>query len=46
MDVRGKESAKKKLMRRAWAGHVVKMGDEKLSMRAGVQKMEGKWKRE
>ena len=45
MDVGGKESSKKKLVRSTWAGHVEKMTDKKLAKRADAQKVEGKWKR-
>ena len=48
MEAGVKESVKKKLVRRRlkWAGHVEKMGDEKLANRADALKMEGKrgWK--
>ena len=44
MAVGMKESSKKKLARSTWAGHVEKMGDEKLTKR-DVQKVEGKWRR-
>ena len=39
-----KESSKKKLVSRTRAGFVEKMADEKLVMRAGSQKVEGKWR--
>ena len=41
-----KESSKNKLLRSTWAGYVGKKRDEKLAKRVGVQKMEGKWRRE
>ena len=40
-----KESVKKKLMKSTWAGHVERMGDEKLAKRADVQKVEGRCRR-
>ena len=42
-----KESLKKKLSRSrlAWAGHVVRMGDEKLAKSADAQKVEGRKRR-
>ena len=39
-----KESSKKQLMRSTCAGHMEKMGYEKLAKRAGAQKVEGKWR--
>ena len=38
-------SAKKKLMRSTWAGHVERMGDEKLAKREDAHMVEGKWRR-
>ena len=43
MEVEVRESSKKKLMRSTWAGHVKKMGANKLAKRAGARKVEGKW---
>ena len=42
-----KESLKKKLVRSRlkWAGHVERMGDEKLAKRSDTQKVEGKRRR-
>ena len=40
-----KESSKTKLVRSTWAGHVEKMGDEKLAKRTDAQKVEGMWRR-
>ena len=42
-----KESFKKKLSRSrlAWAGHVVRMGDEQLAKSADAQKVEGRKRR-
>ena len=40
-EVEVKESSKKKLMS-TWAGHVDKLGDEKLAKTADTQKVEGK----
>ena len=44
MEVGVKESSKKKLVRDTRAGHVDKMGNEKLAERADAQKVEGKWR--
>ena len=44
MEVEVRESSKKKLMRSTWAGHVNKMGANKLAKRADAQKVEGKWR--
>ena len=46
VEVGVKERFKKKLVRSSWAGHLGKMGDEKLTKRTDVQKVEGKWRRE
>ena len=40
-----RESSKKKLMRSTRAGHVKKMGANKLAKRADARKVEGKWRR-
>ena len=45
LEVGVKESSKKKLVRSTWAGHVEKMGDEKLAKRVDDQKVERKWRR-
>jgi len=39
------KSSKKILMRSTWAGHMEKMGDEKLAKREDAQKVERKWRR-
>ena len=40
-----KGSSKKKLARSTWAGHVVKLKDEKLAKRAEAQKVDEKCRR-
>ena len=45
VEVGGKENVKKKLVRSTWAGHVERIGDEKLAKRADAQTVEGKWRR-
>ena len=45
MKIGVKESVKKILARSTLAGHVERMGDEKLAKRADAQKVEGKWRR-
>ena len=44
VEVGKKERSKKKFARSTWAGHVEKMGDEKLAEGADAPKMEGKWR--
>ena len=41
----GVTESSKKLVRSIWAGHVEKMGDEKLAKRADIQKVKGEYKR-
>ena len=45
VEVEVKKSSKKKLVRRTWAGHVEKMGDDKLAKRADARKVVEKWRR-
>ena len=45
MEVGVKESSKKTLVTSTWAGHVEKMGDEKLAKIVDGPEMEGKWRR-
>jgi len=45
MEVGVKENVKKKFKRSMWAGHVGKMGDEKLAKRVDALKVERKWRR-
>ena len=44
VEVGVKESTKNKLVRNTWAGHVEKLGDEKLAKRADAQNVEEKWR--
>ena len=45
LEIGVKESCKKKFVRSTWAGHLERMGDEKLAKGADAQRMEGKWRR-